>query len=100
MAFGSWIKKVAKKISDGFKKVVPIVKKVGKAIKTTVAPIIGTIGNAIGGRVGSTLGRVSEISSDVADRTISITDKVNDYIKLNKSHGKNIPSGVPGIYYK
>ena len=25
MAFGSWIKKVAKKISDGFKKVVPIV---------------------------------------------------------------------------
>ncbi len=47
MAFGSWIKKVAKKIGDGFKKVVPIVKKVGKAIKNTVAPIIGTIGNHI-----------------------------------------------------
>lgn len=100
MAFGSWLKNLGKKIWNGIKKLPKIVKKVGNVVKDAFAPILGTIGKAIGGKAGSTLTKVSEVSSDVADKALTINDKVDQFIKNNRSKGKNIPSGVPGIYYK
>lgn len=84
MAFGSWLKNLGKKIVNGFKKVVPIVKKVGKVVKNTISPILGTIGTAVGGKAGKALNSASNITGTVADRTLSITDKVDNYLK-NKS---------------
>lgn len=83
MAFGTWFKKLGKKIVDGIKKVVPIAKKVGKVVKNTVAPILGTIGNAIGGKVGNAIGVASKVTGMAGDRTVSISDKVDNYIKTN-----------------
>ena len=83
MAFGSWLKNLGKKIVNGFKKVIPIAKKVGKVVKSTVAPILGTIGNAIGGKAGKAIGTAGNIAGNVADKTLTITDKVDNYIKTN-----------------
>ncbi len=83
MAFGSWLKNLGKKIVNGFKKVIPIAKKVGKVVKNTVAPILGTIGNAIGGKAGKALDIASSITGTAADKALSITDKVDNYIKTN-----------------
>ena len=83
MAFGTWFKKLGKKIVDGIKKVVPIAKKVGKVVKNTVAPILGTIGNAIGGKVGNAIGVASKVTGIAGDKAVSISDKVDNYIKTN-----------------
>ena len=83
MAFGSWLKNLGKKIVNGIKKAIPIAKKVGKVVKNTVAPILGTIGTAIGGKVGNAIGVASKVTGTAADKTLSITDKVDSYIKTN-----------------
>ncbi len=82
MAFGSWIKNIAKKVGNFIKKkVVPVAKKVGNAVKNVVAPVIQTAGGLIGGSKGDLIKHIGEVTSNVADKTLSVSDKIDNYLK-------------------
>lgn len=121
MAFGSWIKKIAKKVGGFIKnKLLPTVSKVGKVINEKVAPATKLVGSLVGGDVGNVINKVGNVATDVSGKVISVSNKIDDYLKNNggklpvnipreqvlqnlqkiKIPGKNIPTGVPGIYYK
>lgn len=81
MAFGSWIKNITKKIGSFVKnKVIPVVKKVGKVVKDTIAPSLSAVGNVIGGKYGDTITKIG----NVADKSLSVSDKIDNYLKVSK----------------
>ena len=85
MAFGSWIKNITKKIGSFVKnKVIPIVKKVGKVVKDTIAPSLSAVGNVIGGKYGDTITKIGNVAGNVADKSLSVSDKIDNYLKVSK----------------
>lgn len=84
MAFGSWIKKIAKKVGGFFKdKVFPVVKKVAGVVKKA-APVVSKVGDAIGGRFGNVLSRAGEIAEEASDGVYNVTDKLDRYVNKKK----------------
>lgn len=84
MAFGSWIKKIAKKVGGFFKnKVFPTVKKVAGVVKKA-APIVSKVGGAIGGKFGNVLSRAGEIAEESSDKVYNVTDKLDRYVNKKK----------------
>ena len=82
MAFGSWIKNITKKVTGFVKnKLIPVVKKVGKVVKDTVAPALSAAGNAIGGKYGGTISKIGNVAGNVADKSLSVSDKIDNYLK-------------------
>lgn len=82
MAFGSWIKNIVKKVGNFItKKVIPVAKKVGNVVKKVVAPVIQTAGGLIGGSKGEIIKHIGDVAGSAADKTISVSDKIDDYLK-------------------
>ncbi len=85
MAFGSWIKNIAKKVTGFVKnKIIPAVKKVGKVVKDNIAPALSVAGNVIGGKYGSTISKIGNVAGNVADKSLSVSDKIDNYLKVSK----------------
>jgi len=93
MAFGSWIKKIAKKVGGFFKdKAIPAVKKVMGVVKK-VAPVVSKVGGAIGDKFGNVLSRAGEIAEESSDKIYNVADKVDRYVNRNKMSVENVGDG-------
>ena len=86
MAFGSWFKKIAEKVSkfgqavkNGVQKVLPWFKKGADVVSDTVAPVIGAIGRQVGGDAGDRLVRIGETAGRLANRAREGAQVIEQY---------------------
>ena len=75
MAFGSWIKNLGKKIMNGVKKALPVIKTIGQIATRVVAPGLSNAGKLIGGNAGKFMGN---LGNTISTKGGAFNDYVNN----------------------
>ena len=78
MAFGSWIKNIAKKVASGFKKALPIIQTIGNIASNVIAPGLIKAGGILGGNAGKRMIGFGETLEDISNKVNHVTGRVNN----------------------